>query len=339
MDKFYNSIDLDKMIFCRISWMKNYRSSPDDDGEFIPAGDFTRKNGFGHECWNFLPHKEQMYGYFTAGKENPGAVIKRIHQNIGKNKIFSGKNITIVWVAKRNNEQRFCRVVGWWTNSNIYNKYDYRPDNKIYESEKILYCADTEARNSILLGPDERSFKVEMDAGWMGNQSLIFYADGRNNGKLDLKLKIEHLKFKKKISDYIFDRDIAESACTESAEDSKTEGRRIIQTHVKRERNSVFSKKAKELFRQKNGRLFCQSCKFDKARCYGTIGEQCIEAHHLKPLAQGTRKTKLNDFAMLCPNCHRMVHKIISLKEEEEYFDLEKIKQLKTLSKSFKNRS
>jgi 5-methylcytosine-specific restriction protein A len=43
---------------------------------------------------------------------------------------------------------------------------------------------------------------------------------------------------------------------------------------------------------------------------YGVRGRGFIEVHHLRPLhtlKPGT-KTKLQDLALVCANCHRMIH-------------------------------
>lgn len=59
----------------------------------------------------------------------------------------------------------------------------------------------------------------------------------------------------------------------------------------------------------------CQTCDFDFKKMYGILGEDFIEAHHLVPfskLAEGELR-KLNirdDFAVLCANCHRMIHRL-----------------------------
>jgi 5-methylcytosine-specific restriction protein A len=57
----------------------------------------------------------------------------------------------------------------------------------------------------------------------------------------------------------------------------------------------------------------CEVCglKFDQR--YGVIGLDYIEAHHLKPISS-LKGTKVamdpgKDFAVLCANCHRMVHR------------------------------
>jgi 5-methylcytosine-specific restriction protein A len=57
----------------------------------------------------------------------------------------------------------------------------------------------------------------------------------------------------------------------------------------------------------------CQGCGVALSSTYGTIGADFIEAHHLTPLAQtpdhGIELTA-KDFAVLCPTCHRIIHRL-----------------------------
>ncbi|HYT71491.1 MAG TPA: HNH endonuclease, partial [Gemmatimonadales bacterium] len=55
----------------------------------------------------------------------------------------------------------------------------------------------------------------------------------------------------------------------------------------------------------------CEVCGFDFLHRYGSIGDGFAEVHHKVPLgrALGERKTKLNDLAVVCSNCHRMLHR------------------------------
>jgi 5-methylcytosine-specific restriction enzyme A len=57
----------------------------------------------------------------------------------------------------------------------------------------------------------------------------------------------------------------------------------------------------------------CKLCGFDFERQYGPIGHEYIEAHHLTPLSRlkGERLVldPRADFAVLCANCHRMMHR------------------------------
>jgi 5-methylcytosine-specific restriction enzyme A len=79
--------------------------------------------------------------------------------------------------------------------------------------------------------------------------------------------------------------------------------------HRKVERNRTAAKQAKKF----HG-LRCQACDLDFEERYGAIGKGFIEAHHLKPIAsleEGVAVTYdvAADFAVLCANCHRMIHK------------------------------
>jgi 5-methylcytosine-specific restriction enzyme A len=57
----------------------------------------------------------------------------------------------------------------------------------------------------------------------------------------------------------------------------------------------------------------CQGCGVALSSTYGKIGENFIEAHHLIPLAEtpdhGAVLTA-RDFAVLCPTCHRIIHRL-----------------------------
>lgn len=89
------------------------------------------------------------------------------------------------------------------------------------------------------------------------------------------------------------------------------EGKIVERTHKARERNNQVISLAKEKFKKQNGRLFCQVCGFDFEKVYGDIGKDFIEGHHTIAVSEMTadHKTKVDDIAMLCANCHRMVHK------------------------------
>lgn len=59
----------------------------------------------------------------------------------------------------------------------------------------------------------------------------------------------------------------------------------------------------------------CQACGFDFLRTYGDLGFDFIEVHHRKPLDSFPRNKTImlhitTDFAVLCANCHRMIHRL-----------------------------
>lgn len=88
------------------------------------------------------------------------------------------------------------------------------------------------------------------------------------------------------------------------------EGREVYHRHRVRERSPVLSKLKKETVLRDEGRLVCEACGFDFERQYGELGVGFIECHHRFPLGEGEeRETTLDDLALLCANCHRMVHR------------------------------
>jgi predicted HNH restriction endonuclease len=82
-----------------------------------------------------------------------------------------------------------------------------------------------------------------------------------------------------------------------------------VKEHKYYERDSSIIRK-KKLEASKRKQLFCEACGFDFKEKYGSHGVGFIECHHKYPIAKaGKRKTKLTDLALVCSNCHRMLHK------------------------------
>lgn len=105
--------------------------------------------------------------------------------------------------------------------------------------------------------------------------------------------------------------DNLDEGLTDDAEapDQEIEERRLYRLHRKIDRNPRAAIKAKAI----HGYI-CQGCGFDFEQVYGEIGKEYIEAHHLTPLADlpEDKAVALNpekDFAVLCANCHRMIHR------------------------------
>ena len=89
------------------------------------------------------------------------------------------------------------------------------------------------------------------------------------------------------------------------------EGRLLTRKHLARERNRKLVESKRRMVRKATGALSCEACGFDFAQHYGARGEGFIECHHTKPvatLAEG-HKTHVDDLALLCANCHRMIHR------------------------------
>lgn len=90
------------------------------------------------------------------------------------------------------------------------------------------------------------------------------------------------------------------------------EGRRKLKQHIVRERNSQVIKEAKNNFKLKNKSLYCEICGFNFEEKYGEIGRDYIEGHHKFPISEITEeynRITSNDIALVCSNCHRMLHR------------------------------
>jgi len=107
-----------------------------------------------------------------------------------------------------------------------------------------------------------------------------------------------------------FDSSVAEDFDTTGLDKSQiVQETRRYKLHRRIERNSKGAEKAKAY----HGTT-CQACCFDFEKQYGSIGRNFIEAHHLKPLGQLAEGVVVDydvvsDFAVLCANCHRMIHR------------------------------
>lgn len=94
------------------------------------------------------------------------------------------------------------------------------------------------------------------------------------------------------------------------AKKASPEGAKKLVKHYQRERDAGLSRDAKAAFAKANGgKLFCQACGVEPLKVYGV---EVIEAHHRIPLSKSEegRVTEISDLIMLCPSCHRAVHRI-----------------------------
>lgn len=92
----------------------------------------------------------------------------------------------------------------------------------------------------------------------------------------------------------------------ESLEISVLEGKRAVVEMERILRSAAIVAAVKQ-----NRTPICEACGFDFEEAYGEYGKGYIECHHIEPLhtRDGSDEiTKEEDLALLCANCHRMVH-------------------------------
>lgn len=95
--------------------------------------------------------------------------------------------------------------------------------------------------------------------------------------------------------------------------DSVMEGQVLYKLHKVRERDYKIVKSKKEHSFSLTGKLSCEACIFEFESYYGDIGKGYIECHHRTPLFnfKVASKTTLDDLALVCSNCHRMLHQSV----------------------------
>ena len=90
------------------------------------------------------------------------------------------------------------------------------------------------------------------------------------------------------------------------------EGRVATIVHNRRERSRGLRPQLIEARRTAGG-LACEVCGSTGPAGSDALAEAIFEAHHIIPLsAASERKTRLTDMALLCANCHKLIHRLIA---------------------------
>ena len=292
-------------IFQRIiqndyQWTRPSRGRLGHSGE----GRYVQENGFGYEDWNFnknLLIDSFMYGYcYYQPSENK------------RNEKF---NITF---ATYTNKRWY--LIGFYVNA------------EFIDNPPIKYGVVKQKMNNLkLLGnslgdPWRKLGNEEFNSKLMDESQVLKWRVTPDNAvRTDQPLVIPKKMFDtrnyrmarpteidKKTFDSLFNLAASFSSEEDYGDDSEfPEGKEVEKKHRLRERNQAVIKMAKIQFKKKHKKLCCQVCGFDFHSKYGKIGLDFIEGHHTMPLSEikGVVKTKVKDIALVCSNCHRMLHK------------------------------
>jgi hypothetical protein len=110
------------------------------------------------------------------------------------------------------------------------------------------------------------------------------------------------------------------------------EGQRKAVVHLRTERSSILRKL---YIKNTTNPYFCRMCLIDTSKIHPEV-DSLIEVHHLLPLSSYIKNdesgTSLSDVVGLCPNCHRITHRVynhyLKSKEKDDFVDGDEARNL-----------
>ena len=278
------------ILFCNVGWIKHYNGI---DGDSIERGGKYNQHSIGHEVCNFSNNAGTLYGYVQ-----PTGQIKIEKLGAGK-KDESVSGVTVVWTAGP--ESGGTVVVGWYKDATVF-----REAQKIAKPSAIqkkngvsTFRIKAPADKAVLLPVEQRVLMIPRAVKGGIGQSNVWFAD-----------KEESQEIVNRVTSLINEGVIPALPDVDQCQ-SILEGNPRLVAHLRRERNSAIVKAKKDAILRAAGKLCCEACGFDFKEVYGEFGDGFCEVHHLQPLAKadGVVKTELGDLAIVCSNCHRIIHR------------------------------
>lgn len=279
-----------KILFCNVGWMRDYNGIT---GDSIERGGSYNNKAIGHEVCNFSSIGGKVFGYVQ-----PTGQIKIERLGADKN-ASSISGVTVVWTAGP--KIGGTAVIGWYKNATVYRYYqELQNRKKIQKKNKLThYRIEARAEDTTLLPPEERDLLIPRAVKGGIGQSNVWYADSpESKVHVQRVLNLIGKGYSEKLQD--LDRFM-----------SGKEGNPRLVAHLQRERNQKLVQKKKKQALDATGKLSCEVCDFDFESFFGEIGEGFCEVHHLQPLSKmdGEVNTTLEDLAIVCSNCHRILHR------------------------------
>jgi hypothetical protein len=272
---------MEKVIFFNVGWMERYQGNPEQES-IKGGGKFVDKNGYGYEMFNFLPFNGHMYGYVQPTNPKEPDFFKRTI-NIDKlgasKKDSSVDDVLGVWVALKP-DGGGTRVIGWYSNSTIYRKYQQAPaySNRIHRSSNIPfgYYATAKAEDCVCLPVEERHIKVPRSENGSKSELLgtsnVWYADSKRETVTSLIAQVKEEVLRHSSSDIAslnrirpeVDLDVFNKSTLEDAREW------ILTSIVRRQGQSQFRRSLLEAYK---GKCAISDCNV----------EQALEAAHIIP--------------------------------------------------------
>ena len=279
------------LLFCNVGWMKHYQGI---DGDSIERGGEYNQHSVGHEVCNFSSNRRTLYGYVQP----TGQRIKL--EKLGARKTDNRVDrVTVVWTAGPPSGGTV--VVGWYKGATVYRDLQTidKPNALQKRNGVTTFRIKAPADRAVLLPVEQRDLMIPRGVKGGIGQSNVWFSDKQESQQI-----VEHVL------------DLVRGDAPPTLPDidlnqSIIEGNPRLVAHLRRERKSAIVKAKKAATLRATGRLCCEACGFDFQDAYGNLGEGFCEVHHLQPLskADGVVRTELADLAIVCSNCHRVLHR------------------------------
>jgi len=279
------------LIFCNIGWMNKYNGI---SGDSIERGGKYNKHSVGHEVCNFTNNKGTVYGY-----------VQPVGDSIKIEKLGASKKdeaidgVTVVWTAGP--ESGGTVVVGWYEDATVFRNLQTidSPSTLHTKNGVTSYRVKAPASKAVLLPVEQRELIIPRAVKGGIGQSNVWFADKEESQEI--------------VSQVIALISTGGASSLPDVDQSKSiqEGNPRLVAHFRRERNAAIVKSKKTTVLKATGKLCCEVCGFDFKKVYGDLGDGFCEVHHIRPLSKsdGEVKTELKDLAIICSNCHRIIHR------------------------------
>jgi len=266
-------------------------------GDSLERGGKYNLHSVGHEVCNFTKNRGFVYGY-----------VQPVGEAINIDKLGASRNdekiegVTVVWTAGPTSGGTV--VVGWYEDATVYRSLQPIPrPNAIQRKNGVeTYRVKALWERSVLLPVSNRHLLIPRAVKGGIGQSNVWFAAQKESEQIVRRV----IKLINEGSTDLPDVDQVTSM---------VEGNPRLVAHLRRERNATLVKMKKAEALKATGKLCCEICGFDFKLFYGAIGEGFCEVHHLLPLskADGIVETDLKDLAIVCSNCHRIIHRSVPM--------------------------
>ena len=289
------------LLFCNVGWMNKYNGIA---GDSIERGGKYNQHSIGHEVCNFTKNQGLVFGYVQPVGDS--IKIEKLGASKKDEKI---EGVTVVWTAGP--ESGGTVVVGWYEEATVYRDLQSIENPNALQTKNGVtsYRVKARADKATLLPVEQRELIIPRAVKGGIGQSNVWFADKEESQEIVGRV-LELIKNGSRSTLPDVDQN-----------KSIIEGNPRLVAHLRRERNAAIVKQKKAEVLKATGKLCCEVCGFDFKETYGDIGDGFCEVHHIHPLhkSDGNVKTELKDLAIICSNCHRIIHRMDPMPKVAEF--------------------